>query len=107
MSSDTTTATDGTFPPRADVCAVAIAEAFRGDGERLCNPIGNLPLIGGRLAASTFEPHLAMTDGFYAAARPTSRRSGCPSPSASSSARSGSGTRTARCSDCSGTASAT
>ena len=35
---------------RADVCAVAIAEAFRGDGERLCNPIGNLPLIGGRLA---------------------------------------------------------
>ena len=30
---------------------MAIAEAFRGDGERLCNPIGNLPLIGGRLAA--------------------------------------------------------
>jgi acyl CoA:acetate/3-ketoacid CoA transferase beta subunit len=52
-------------PTRADVCAVAIAEAFRGDGERLCNPIGNLPLIGGRLAAATFEPHLALTDGFY------------------------------------------
>jgi len=52
-------------PRRADVCAVAIAEAFRGDGERLCNPIGNLPLIGGRLAAATFEPHLALTDGFY------------------------------------------
>jgi acyl CoA:acetate/3-ketoacid CoA transferase beta subunit len=50
---------------RADVCAVAIAEAFRGDGERLCNPIGNLPLIGGRLAAATFEPLLALTDGFY------------------------------------------
>ncbi len=50
---------------RADVCAVAIAEAFRGDGERLCNPIGNLPLIGGRLAAATFEPHLALTDGYY------------------------------------------
>jgi acyl CoA:acetate/3-ketoacid CoA transferase beta subunit len=44
---------------------VAIAEAFRGDGERLCNPIGNLPLIGGRLAAATFEPLLALTDGFY------------------------------------------
>ena len=55
-----------TDPRRADVCAVAIAEAFRGDGERLCNPIGNLPLIGGRLAAATFEPHLALTDGFYA-----------------------------------------
>ncbi len=52
-------------PRRADVCAVAIAEAFRGDGERLCNPIGNLPLIGGRLAAATFEPYLALTDGFY------------------------------------------
>jgi len=52
-------------PRRADVCAVAIAEAFRGDGERLCNPIGNLPLIGGRLAAATFEPLLALTDGFY------------------------------------------
>ena len=50
---------------RADVCALAIAECFRGDGERLCNPIGNLPLIGGRLAAATFEPGLALTDGFY------------------------------------------
>ena len=52
-------------PRKADVCAVAIAETFRGDGERLCNPIGNLPLIGGRLAAATFEPHLALTDGYY------------------------------------------
>lgn len=52
-------------PTRADICALAIAEAFRGDGERLCNPIGNLPLIGGRLAAATFEPQLALTDGFY------------------------------------------
>ena len=56
---------------RADICAVAIAEAFRGDGERLCNPIGNLPLIGGRLAAATFEPHLALTDGFYTLLDPT------------------------------------
>ena len=50
---------------RADICAVAIAEAFRGDGERLCNPIGNLPLIGGRLALATAEPELLLTDGFY------------------------------------------
>ncbi len=57
---------------RADVCAVAIAEAFRGDGERLCNPIGNLPLIGGRLALATFEPHLALTDGFYTLVDPQS-----------------------------------
>ncbi len=49
---------------RADVCAVAIAETFRGDGERLVNPIGNLPLIGGRLARATFEPDAVITDGF-------------------------------------------
>lgn len=57
---------------RADVCAVAIAEAFRGDGERLCNPIGNLPLIGGRLAAATFEPELLLTDGYYTVMDPQS-----------------------------------
>lgn len=56
---------------RADICAVAIAEAFRGDGERLCNPIGNLPLIGGRLAVATFEPHMTLTDGFYTLMDPT------------------------------------
>jgi len=48
---------------RADVCVVAIAECFRGDGEILCNPIGTIPMIGGRLARATFEPDLAMTDG--------------------------------------------
>ena len=53
----TTTAT------RADVCAVAVAEAFRGDGEILANPIGTIPMIGGRLARASFEPDLCMTDG--------------------------------------------
>ena len=48
---------------RADVCAVAIAECFRGDGETLANPIGTTPMIGGRLARATFEPDLMMTDG--------------------------------------------
>jgi acyl CoA:acetate/3-ketoacid CoA transferase beta subunit len=48
---------------RADVCAVALAECFRGDGEILANPIGTTPMIGGRLARATFEPDLAMTDG--------------------------------------------
>ena len=48
---------------RADVCAVAVAECFRGDGELLANPIGTIPMIGGRLARATFEPDLAMTDG--------------------------------------------
>ena len=46
----------GTDFTRADVCAVAMAECFRGDGEWLCNPIGTIPMIGGRLARETFEP---------------------------------------------------
>ena len=48
---------------RAEVCVVAVAEAFRGDGEILANPIGTIPMIGGRLARATFEPALMMTDG--------------------------------------------
>jgi acyl CoA:acetate/3-ketoacid CoA transferase beta subunit len=48
---------------RADVCAVAVAECFRGDGEILANPIGTIPMIGGRLARAAFEPDLMMTDG--------------------------------------------
>jgi acyl CoA:acetate/3-ketoacid CoA transferase beta subunit len=47
---------------RADVCAAALADCFRGDGEILANPIGTLPMIGGRLARATFEPDLMMTD---------------------------------------------
>ncbi len=50
-------------PTRAEVVAVAVAEAFRGDGEILANPIGTIPMIGGRLAKATFEPYLLMTDG--------------------------------------------
>ena len=50
-------------PTRADVCAVAIAETFRGDGEILASPIGTLPQIGAKLAKRTFEPDLLMTDG--------------------------------------------
>ena len=48
---------------RADVCAVAIAEAFRGDGEILASPIGNMPQIGARLAKASFAPDLLLTDG--------------------------------------------
>ena len=48
---------------RADVCAVAVADCFRGDGEILANPIGTIAMIGGRLARATWEPDLMMTDG--------------------------------------------
>jgi len=61
----TTTATvaSGLVARRADVCALALAEAFRGDGEIVANPIGTIPRIGGMLARATFEPDLVMTDG--------------------------------------------
>ena len=45
-----------------EICVVACAEAFRGDGEILCNPIGTVPIVGGRLARATFEPDLVYTD---------------------------------------------
>jgi acyl CoA:acetate/3-ketoacid CoA transferase beta subunit len=48
---------------RADVCCVAVAEVFRGDGEIVANPIGTIPRIGGLLARRYFEPDLVMTDG--------------------------------------------
>jgi acyl CoA:acetate/3-ketoacid CoA transferase beta subunit len=41
----------------------AIADGFRGDGEIVANPIGTIPMIGGRLARATFEPDLMATDG--------------------------------------------
>jgi acyl CoA:acetate/3-ketoacid CoA transferase beta subunit len=50
-------------PRRADVCCVAVAECFRGDGEIVANPIGTIPRIGGLLARLSFEPDLVMTDG--------------------------------------------
>lgn len=50
-------------PSRAEICAVACAEAWRGDGEVLASPIGVIPTIGARLAALTFEPDLVVTDG--------------------------------------------
>jgi acyl CoA:acetate/3-ketoacid CoA transferase beta subunit len=48
---------------RAEVCAAAVADAFRGDGERLASCFGTVPAIGARLARLTFEPELLMTDG--------------------------------------------
>jgi acyl CoA:acetate/3-ketoacid CoA transferase beta subunit len=48
---------------RAEVCVVACADAFRGEGEIVANPIGTIPILGGRLARATFEPDLLLTDG--------------------------------------------
>ncbi len=54
---------EGTTTRLADICMVALAECFRDDGELLANPIGNGPMIGGRLARATFSPDMLMTDG--------------------------------------------
>ncbi len=48
---------------RGEVCAVAVAEAFRGDGEILASCFGMVPAVGARLAKLTFEPDLMLTDG--------------------------------------------
>ncbi|HEX2318501.1 MAG TPA: CoA-transferase [Streptosporangiaceae bacterium] len=48
---------------RAEICAVACAEAWRGEGEILASPFGVIPTIGARLARATFEPDLLLTDG--------------------------------------------
>jgi acyl CoA:acetate/3-ketoacid CoA transferase beta subunit len=46
-----------------DVCVVACAELFRGDGEILASPMGPVPALGARLARATFEPDLLLSDG--------------------------------------------
>jgi acyl CoA:acetate/3-ketoacid CoA transferase beta subunit len=48
---------------RAEVCVVACAEAWRGDGAILASPMGLIPVLGARLARLTFEPELLLTDG--------------------------------------------
>src|SRR5205085_10506143 len=48
---------------RADVCVVACAEAWRGDGAILASPMGLIPSLGARLARLTFAPDLLLTDG--------------------------------------------
>lgn len=48
---------------RAEVCAVACADAWRGDGEIVASPMGFMPMIGARLARATFSPDLLVSDG--------------------------------------------
>lgn len=48
---------------RAEICATAVADAFRGDGEILASAFGTVPTVGIRLAKLTHEPDLMMTDG--------------------------------------------
>jgi acyl CoA:acetate/3-ketoacid CoA transferase beta subunit len=55
----------------AEVCVVACAEAWRGDGAVLASAFGTIPTVGARLAKATFEPDLLVSDGeAYAIANP-------------------------------------
>jgi acyl CoA:acetate/3-ketoacid CoA transferase beta subunit len=47
----------------AEICVVACAEAWRGDGALVASPMGLIPTLGARLAQLTFEPDLLITDG--------------------------------------------
>lgn len=59
--SETDTRTDAAT--RADVCAAAIADAFKDDGEIFASPMGVLPMLGVRLAKLTSNPDLVISDG--------------------------------------------
>ncbi len=48
---------------RAEVCAAAIADAFKDDGEIFASPMGMLPMLGVRLAKLTSNPDLVISDG--------------------------------------------
>ena len=48
---------------RAEVCVVACADAWRGDGAVLASAFGVIPTVGARLAKATFEPDLLVSDG--------------------------------------------
>ena len=50
-------------PTRAEVCVVACAEAWRGDGAILAGPMALIPRLGARLAQLTFAPDLVLSDG--------------------------------------------
>lgn len=63
MTTETTSADDGTSSDLADVVVIAAAEAFRGDGETLAIGIGTIQTLGARTARGTFEPDLLISDG--------------------------------------------
>jgi len=55
--------TGSTTATRAEVCAGAIADAFKDDGEIFASPMGMLPMLGVRLAKLTSNPDLVISDG--------------------------------------------
>ena len=66
----------GRRPTLAEICVVACAEAWRGDGAILASPMGVIPTLGARLAQLTFEPDLLLTDGEATLLAPGRRATG-------------------------------
>lgn len=52
-----------TMIERAEVCAAAVADAFKDDGEIFASPMGIMPMLGVRLAKLTSNPDLVISDG--------------------------------------------
>ena len=88
---------------RAEYCAVACAEVFRGDGEVMASAFGTAPALGARLARLTFAPDLVLTDGDAALVdgapplgapgrRPASSSPTCPTGGSSTSSGRGAAT---------------
>ena len=46
-----------------EICVVACAETWRGDGEIFASGMGPIPSIAARLARASFEPDLLLSDG--------------------------------------------
>ncbi|MBO8186881.1 CoA-transferase subunit beta [Streptomyces spirodelae] len=63
MTARVPAAADAARATRAEVCVVACAEVWRGDGEVLAATAGTVPALGARLARLTFSPRLLLTDG--------------------------------------------
>ncbi len=62
--SETTGSPTAATATRAEICCVAVSDCFQEDHNRLVNPIGTIPMIGGRLARETHTPSAVMTDGY-------------------------------------------
>jgi acyl CoA:acetate/3-ketoacid CoA transferase beta subunit len=61
--SSTSGSSEASGVSRAEYCAIACAEVFRGDGEVMASAFGTAPALGARLAKLTFAPDLVLTDG--------------------------------------------
>jgi acyl CoA:acetate/3-ketoacid CoA transferase beta subunit len=57
------TAVDDGAATLDEICIVACAEAWRGDGEIFASGMGTVPMLACRLARASFEPDLLVSDG--------------------------------------------